>query len=217
MKDGKRNSKCISVLISGRGSNMQAIHQRCLDGAIDATVSHVISNNPQAAGLRYAEQHGITTTVVDHRKYDDKTAFDRALADSIDEHQPSLVALAGFMRVLSAEFTDRYPGRLINIHPSLLPRHRGLNTHRKVLAGGDRWHGCSVHFVSPALDGGPLIARSIVPVLPDDTPDSLSDRVLQKEHMLYSKIISGCLDGDYSCRGHSVFYRDMPLRYPHTF
>ena len=218
MKDGSNaTSKRITVLISGRGSNMQSIHQHCLNGSIEATLACVVSNNPQAIGLEYARQHGIATAVVDHREFSDRKAFDSALANTIDQHEPELIALAGFMRVLSSEFTDRYFGRLINIHPSLLPRHRGLNTHQKVIAEGNRWHGCSVHFVSAALDGGPLIARSIVPVLSDDTADTLSIKVLEREHMLYPKIISGCLRGEYICRNGSVFKNGNLLRYPLTF
>ena len=208
--------KRIAVLISGRGSNMQAIHRACLDGSINATIVNVLSNNPDAAGLEYAEQNDLTTTVVDHRDYTDKAAFDETLVNSIDPYQPDIVALAGFMRVLSAEFTNHYAGQLLNIHPSLLPRHRGLDTHHKALTCGDSWHGCSVHFVSPALDGGPLIARSIVPVLPGDTTERLADRVLKKEHILFPKIISGCLHGDFSCKNGSVIYHGARLRYPLT-
>jgi len=213
----QQTDKRVTVLISGRGSNMQAIHQACIDGSIEAIVVNVISNNPDAPGLAYAMQQGIATTVVDDKDFKSRATFDRSLASNIDQYKPDLIALAGFMRVLSAEFTDQYAGRLINIHPSLLPRHRGLNTHQKALTCGDRWHGCSVHFVSPALDGGPLIARSIVPVLPGDSADSLSNRVLEKEHALYPKIISSCLRDDYICKGGSVFYRGKPLRYPLTF
>lgn len=213
----KSTDKRISVLISGRGSNMQSIHQACVKGAINATVVNVVSNNPDAAGLTYAEQHGIATTIVDNKHYSDRNSFDQALAKSIDQYKPELVALAGFMRVLSPGFTVHYAGRLINIHPSLLPRHRGLHTHQKALTCGDRWHGCSVHFVSATLDGGPLIARSVVPVLASDTADSLSDRVLKKEHLLYPKVISGCLHGDYICKKGSVFCHGKPLRYPLTF
>lgn len=215
--DCGNNKKRLCILISGRGSNMQAIHQGCLSGALDATVASVISNNADAVGLRYAEQQGISTTIVDHRDFCDRLAFDQALAAEIDRCNPALIALAGFMRVLSAEFTNRYLGRLINIHPSLLPRHKGLNTHHKALACGDRWHGCSVHFVSATLDGGPLIARSIVPVLPTDTEESLSARVLTSEHKLYTTIISKCLRGDYVRSGNAVACQGTPLRYPPTY
>jgi len=195
---------------------MQAIHQSCASGSLPGSVVHVISNNPDAAGLTYARQHGISTDVVDHRLYKTRAAFDQALADTIDQHDPAIIALAGFMRVLSAEFTERYQGRLINIHPSLLPRYRGLNTHQKALANGDSWHGCSVHYVSSTLDGGPLIARSVVPVLTHDTPQSLAARVLEREHKLYPRALSMCLHGDCIQSGEITLYQGAPLRYPFT-
>ena len=206
----------IAVLLSGRGTNMQAIHQSCASGKLQGSVTSVISDTPDAAGLTYAEQHQIPTSVVDHRQHHSRADFDRALASVIDQYNPTIIALAGFMRVLSAEFTDHYQGRLINIHPSLLPRHRGLETHQKALASGDRWHGCSVHFVSPKLDGGPLIARSVVPVLSNDTSQTLAQRVLDKEHRLFSAVLSMCLQGDCSQAGDAVFYRGSALRYPLT-
>jgi len=218
MKDASRiTGKRICVLISGRGSNLQAIHHSCIDGTLKATIALVVSNNPHATGLEFAAQNNIATSGTNQKEYSDKNSFDRKLSDAIDEYDPALIALAGFMRVLSGEFANRYRGRLVNIHPSLQPRHKGRNTHRKALASGDRWHGCSVHYVSPTLDDGPLIARSIVPVLPDDTEDSLSDRVLAKEHLLYPKIISSCLRGDFVCRGEAVQFRGKSLRYPLTF
>lgn len=208
------SEKTITVLISGRGSNMQAIHRACVDGRIEAKVTRVVSDNPDAGGLEYAQQHGIATTVVEAGNYADRLAFDNALAAAIDEDMPTLIALAGFMRVLSGGFTDRYQGRLINIHPSLLPRHKGLHTHDRALASGDRWHGCSVHFVSASLDGGPLIARSVVPVLADDSADTLAERVLSKEHRLYPMVIAACLRGEIVCKGNAVLRHGVPLRYP---
>jgi phosphoribosylglycinamide formyltransferase-1 len=208
------SEKTITVLISGRGSNMQAIHRACVDDRIHAQVTRVVSDNPDAGGLEYAQQHGIATTVVEADDHPDRQSFDNALAAAIDEDGPTLVALAGFMRVLSAEFTDRYQGRLLNIHPSLLPRHKGLHTHERALSSGDRWHGCSVHFVSATLDGGPLIARSVVPVIAGDSADVLAERVLSKEHRLYPAVIAACLRGEIVCQGNAVLRHGVPLRYP---
>lgn len=195
---------------------MQAIHQHCLDGTIPATVAAVISNNPDSGALEYAVEHGLGSAAVNHKEFATRLAFENALAACINDYQPDLVALAGFMRVLSADFTNRYSGRLINIHPSLLPRHKGLNTHERVLMCGERWHGCSVHFVSPALDGGPLVARSVVPVLPDDNAERLANRVLQKEHVLYPRIIADFIQGDITCCDDIVLWQGTPLRYPPT-
>jgi phosphoribosylglycinamide formyltransferase-1 len=210
------STRRICVLVSGRGSNKQAIHKRCLDGTVPAKIAAVITNNPHAGALEYAAQHCIASAIVNHRDYANKASFELALTAKVNEYQPDLVALAGFMRVLTADFTDQYSGHLINIHPSLLPRYKGLNTHQRALAGGDRWHGCSVHFVSPALDGGPLIARAIVPVLANDTEVTLANRVLQKEHILYPQVIADILNGTITCRDDRVLRRGLALRYPET-
>ena len=215
-KSSAGGTRRICVLVSGRGSNMQAIHQRCADGTVPATVAAVITNNPQAGALAYAAEHDIDSAIVNHRDYADKLSFEAALAGKVAEYKPDLVALAGFMRVLTAEFTNQYTGRLINIHPSLLPRYKGLDTHQRALACGERWHGCSVHFVSPALDGGPLIARAIVPVLANDTEETLAKRVLAKEHILYPKVIADILSSHITCRGGVVLRHGTPLRYPET-
>lgn len=150
-----------------------------------AQICAVISNDPAAGGLATAAEHGIPTAVVDHRQYKQRADFDAALAQTIDSHQPDIVALAGFMRVLTEDFVNRYRGRLINIHPSLLPSFTGLHTHRQALDAGVRVHGCTVHFVTPQLDHGPIIIQAAVPVLPDDDENTLAARVLAEEHRIY--------------------------------
>lgn len=194
--------KNVVILISGRGSNMQAI----LADQPPAKVAAVISNVPSAAGLDIARQHGITARVVDHRDFADRIAFDKGLADEIDSWQPDLVVLAGFMRILSADFVRRYEHRLINIHPSLLPSFTGLHTHRRALAAGVKLHGCTVHFVTPELDSGPIIAQAAVPVFADDTEDTLAARVLEQEHRLYPQVVRWfCEDRiDPGCGGNVV-------------
>ena len=177
--------KKIVVLISGRGSNMRAI----LDARLPATVAAVISNEPAAAGLAIAHEHGIATCVVDHRACAGRAAFDAALAREIDALGPDLIAFAGFMRVLGDEFVDRYRGRLMNIHPSLLPAFAGLHTHRRALAAGVRVHGCTVHFVTRELDSGPIVIQAAVPVLEGDSEDALAARVLEQEHRIYPQAI----------------------------
>jgi phosphoribosylglycinamide formyltransferase 1 len=188
----------VVVLISGRGSNMQAI----LEAGIP--VSAVISNRADAGGLGIAARHGVATSVVEHRRYATREAFDAALAAEIDRHAPRLVVLAGFMRVLTAGFVARYAGRLVNIHPSLLPEFPGLDTHARALAAGVERHGCTVHFVTAALDHGPIIAQASVPVLPGDTADILAARVLREEHLLYPRAIRWFLDGDLVIEGGRV-------------
>lgn len=183
--------KRIVILISGRGSNMQAI----LEADLPVVIAAVISNKPTAKGLEIAAQHGVATAVVDHREYADRAAFDAALADKIDTFAPDLVVLAGFMRILTADFVNRYQGRLINIHPALLPAFPGLDTHEKALAEGVKIHGCTVHFVTPTVDHGPIVAQAAVPVLADDTPDSLAARVLEQEHLIYPQAIRWFAEG----------------------
>ena len=177
--------KKIVILISGRGSNMQAL----LAARLPVTIAAVISNEPTAAGLATAQRYGVATRVVAHRAHSDRTAFDTALAKEIDVFNPDLVVLAGFMRILTDDFVDRYRGRLINIHPSLMPAFSGLHTHRRALESGVKIHGCSVHFVTPELDHGPIVIQAAVPVLPDDNEDSLAARVLEQEHRIYPQAI----------------------------
>jgi phosphoribosylglycinamide formyltransferase-1 len=188
----------VVVLISGRGSNMQAILEAGLP------VSAVISNEANAAGLAVAARRGVANGVVEHRRYARREDFDAALAAEIDGHAPRLVALAGFMRVLTPGFVARYPGRLVNIHPSLLPEFPGLDTHARALAAGVKRHGCTVHFVTADLDHGPIIAQASVPVLLGDTPDTLAARVLQQEHQLYPRAIRWFLDDELVIEGDKV-------------
>lgn len=183
--------KRIVILISGRGSNMEAI----LDAHLPVQIAAVISNEPDAKGLVTAQSRHIPTAVVPHRAFADRETFDAVLAMEINRYQPDLIVLAGFMRVLTEEFVVRYPGRMINIHPSLLPSFPGLHTHRRALEAGVRLHGCSVHFVTPGLDSGPIIAQAAVPVLADDTEDTLAARVLTEEHRIYPQAVRWICDG----------------------
>ena len=160
-----------------------------LSAKLPAKICAVISNDPSAKGLVTAAAHGVATAVVDHRAYKQRAEFDAALATAIDAHQPDIVVLAGFMRVLTADFVNRYHGRLINIHPSLLPAFPGLHTHRQALDAGVRVHGCTVHFVTPQLDHGPIIIQAAVPVLPGDDEDTLAARVLAEEHRIYPQAV----------------------------
>jgi len=177
--------KRIVILISGRGSNMQAIVQQCAERRWPAKVVAVISNRPDAKGLAYARERGIETAVVDHKAYGTREAFDAALAAVVDACEPDLVVLAGFMRILGTAFVQRYEGRLLNIHPSLLPAFPGLYTHRRALDAGCKLVGATVHFVTPELDHGPIVLQSAVPVLPGDDEDALASRVLATEHVIY--------------------------------
>lgn len=177
--------KRIVILISGRGSNMQAIVERCAAEGWPARVVAVIANRPGAAGLAIAQAHGITTAVVDHQAYASRADFDAALAAAIDAHAPDLVILAGFMRILGADFVRHYEGRMLNIHPSLLPAFTGLDTHRRAIEAGCKLAGATVHFVTPALDHGPIVAQAVVPVRPDDSADTLAARVQARELFMY--------------------------------
>lgn len=198
--------KSIVILVSGRGSNMEAIVRAGVEGA---RISAVISNRADAKGLEFAAAHGIVTAVVDHKAFASREAFDGALAEAIDAHEPDLVVLAGFMRVLTDGFVRRYDGRLLNIHPSLLPSFPGLHTHRRALEAGVRVHGATVHFVTPALDCGPVVIQAVVPVLPNDHEDSLAARVLRQEHRIYPQAVRWFVDGRLSIspQGH-VLVRD---------
>jgi phosphoribosylglycinamide formyltransferase-1 len=180
--------KSLVILISGRGSNMQAMVEAGLP------VVAVISNRADAAGLDYAKGRGIDTAVVAHRDYKTREAFDAALAHAVDSFRPDLVVLAGFMRILTDGFVDRYRGRLINIHPSLLPAFPGLDTHAKAINAGVKLHGCTVHFVTPQLDHGPIVIQAAVPVLPDDDEAKLAARVLVQEHRVYPQAVRWFLE-----------------------
>jgi phosphoribosylglycinamide formyltransferase-1 len=175
----------IAILISGRGSNMQAFIDAQRSGELGADIALVVSNNPGAGGLERAEQAGIATACVNHREYDSREAFDQALVDCLSEHDIELVILAGFMRILTPVFITPFAGRLLNIHPSLLPKYPGLHTHQRALDAGDSEAGVTVHFVTPELDGGPPVIQAVVPVTEGDTADTLAARVLQQEHVIY--------------------------------
>ncbi len=197
--------KSVVILISGRGSNMRSI----VEAGLAADIRAVISNRPDAAGLDYARERGIATAVVDHKRYPDRDHFDRALATEIDRHAPDLVVLAGFMRILTPEFVDHYSGRMINIHPSLLPAFTGLHTHRRAIEAGCRVAGVTVHFVTGELDGGPIIAQAAVPVLAGDDENALAARVLKQEHVLYPQVVRWFVDGRLSLRdGRAVLTAD---------
>ncbi|MEZ5473405.1 MAG: phosphoribosylglycinamide formyltransferase [Steroidobacteraceae bacterium] len=203
----------IAVIISGRGTNMAAIVRAAQSGAIAADVAVVIADRA-AAGLELARLRGIATELVAARDFTNRAAFDAALAEAIDRSGARLIALAGFMRILTAGFVDRYRGRLVNIHPSLLPLHKGLHTHRQVLAAHDPRHGASVHFVTPDLDGGPVIAQAALDVLPDDTESTLSVRVQRLEHMLYPRVCGWLASGRVTLDGDRVVFDGKRLDQP---
>ena len=187
--------KRIVILLSGRGSNMQAIVERCAEEGWNARVVGVASNRPGAAGLAWAAERGIATAALDHREHASREAFDAELARVIDLWAPDLVVLAGFMRILGNDFVRRLEGRLLNIHPSLLPAFAGLHTHRRAIEAGCKLAGATVHFVTPELDHGPIVAQAVVPVLPGDDEQSLSDRVLVQEHRIYPLAVRWFVEG----------------------
>jgi len=181
--------KSVVVLISGSGSNLQAILDNCASGYIAGRVTAVISNKANAYGLERARLANVPALVLDHKNYPDRLSYDKALMALIDEQQPDLLVLAGFMRILTAEFVAHYQGRLLNIHPSLLPKYQGLNTHQRALDAGDTVHGCSVHFVTAELDGGPVVLQAKVPVFPEDDAASVAERVHEQEHRIYPLVV----------------------------
>ena len=201
----------IVVLISGSGSNLQAIIDQIHQGRIPGRIVSVISNRPGVKGLERAQQHGISTQVIDHTQYDNRETFDLAMMAHIDACQPDLIVLAGFMRVLTTTFVDHYQGRLLNIHPSLLPKYKGLNTHARAIEAGDSEHGCSVHFVSSELDSGAIIAQAAVPIEANDTADSLSKKVQTQEHRLYPACVGLFCHGLLKWTPEGVLYKDAPL------
>jgi len=192
--------KRIVILISGRGSNLQSI----LDAKLDAQIAAVISNNPAARGIDIARSAGVGTAVIDHRAFPDRASFEAVLADKVDSYRPDLLVLAGFMRILTEGFIKRFRNRIMNIHPSLLPAFPGVDTHRRALHEGVRIHGCTVHFVTPDLDHGPIVVQAAVPVLPGDDEDRLAARVLEQEHRIYPEAIRWYLDGSLRFDGNRV-------------
>ncbi len=207
-----KRSLRIAVLISGGGSNLQSIIDNCSGGAIDAEVVAVISNCPGAYGLHRAEKAGIPCNTLDHRQFDTRDDFDAALQVLIDRYEPDLVVQAGFMRILTAKFVDHYAGRILNVHPSLLPDLPGLDTHQRALDKGYRHHGASIHFVTAELDSGPLVLQAKVDIKPDDTTESLAARVLLEEHRIYPKAIGWFAAGRLRSDGKTAWLDDRPIR-----
>jgi phosphoribosylglycinamide formyltransferase 1 len=202
------------IVISGRGSNMLAIAAACAAGRIAARVVRVVADRESAAGVAAARAQGLSADVIPYRAFADRAAFESALAADIDRHGTPLIVLAGFMRILTPAFTRRYPGRMLNIHPSLLPAYTGLHTHQRAIDAGDRRHGVTVHYVTEELDGGPLLRQARVPVLPGDTADSLSARVHQQEHMIYPEVIGWIAGGRLQWRDGAPWLDGQPLRMP---
>lgn len=202
------------VLISGRGSNLQAILDQAVSGELPVEVAAVVSNRPGVHGLERARQAGVPALELDHKNFADRPEFEAALIETIDHRHPDLVVLAGFMRVLTAGFTEHYRGRLLNIHPSLLPKFRGLHTHERAIAAGETEHGASIHFVTAELDGGPVIVQARVPVLPGDDSDALAARVLEQEHRLYPLAIRWFAEQRLRLEGEQVWFDGQPLVEP---
>ncbi|MEJ1966624.1 MAG: phosphoribosylglycinamide formyltransferase [Gammaproteobacteria bacterium] len=204
----------LAILISGRGSNMEAVARACRDERINAAVSVVISDRDGAGGLAVARELGIATAVVAWKSFADRAAFERALGDEIEAHRAEIIVLAGFMRVLSPEFANRYAGRLINIHPALLPKYRGLHTHTRVLEAGDAEHGASVHFATAELDGGPVVLQSRIAVRPAEKENDLAARVLATEHVILPKVIGWLAEGRLAWRDGKGWLDAQPLETP---
>lgn len=211
MRSEKAEPARIVVLVSGSGSNMEAIAKSCAKKQIDGEIVAVISNRPEVMGLQRAKELNIETDVVDHTEYATREEFDVHLIRAIDEYSPDLVVLAGFMRILTADFVRRYKGRLLNIHPSLLPKYRGLNTHHRALEAGDKEHGATVHFVTDDLDGGANLIQAIVPVLDDDDEGTLRSRVQIQEHVIYPIAIKWFVEGRISINKGDAYFDGKEL------
>jgi phosphoribosylglycinamide formyltransferase-1 len=201
----------VVVLISGSGSNLQALIDSVAHDGNPARIAAVICNRADAYGLERAKLAGIDTELLDHKQFDGREAFDAALIQAIDAHQPDLVVLAGFMRILTPGFVQHYAGRLLNIHPSLLPKHKGLHTHQRAIEAGDSEHGCSVHFVTEELDGGPLVVQAVLPVMADDTAESLARRVHQQEHQIYPLAVRWFAEGRLRLGAQGAMLDGQPL------
>lgn len=195
-----------AILISGRGSNMAALLDATADPAFPAEIVLVLSNRPGAGGLARAEQAGVPTLVIDHKQFDGRPAFDAALDAALEAAGVELVVLAGFMRLLTAEFTGKWLGRMVNIHPSLLPSFKGVHVHEQALAGGVRFSGCTVHFVTADMDAGPIIGQAVVPVVPGESPDDLAARTLSAEHRLYPAAVALVATGEARLEGGRTVY-----------
>lgn len=201
----------VVVLISGNGSNLQAIIDKIAIDKIPAQVVAVISNRADAYGLTRAQNAGIPVEVINHSNHEDRTAFDESLQETIDAYQAELVVLAGFMRILTDDFVNHYAGRMINIHPSLLPKYQGLNTHRRVLEAGEKEHGASVHFVTPELDSGPVILQAKVAVEENDTEQTLAQRVHEVEHVIYPQAVKWFAEQHLGLEGDTVLFDNKPM------
>ena len=204
----------VVVLISGGGSNLQSLIDAVNAGKMPACIVAVISNKADAFGLQRASQAGIATEVLDHRAFDSREAFDQALQASIDSYAPDLVVLAGFMRILTPDFVRHYTGRMLNIHPSLLPLYKGIRTHQRALDDKAKEHGVSVHFVTAELDGGPVVMQAKVPVLPSDTAETLAQRVLTQEHIIYPRVVKWFVEGRLKLEGNQLMLDGDVLKRP---
>jgi len=196
--------KRTAILISGRGSNMRSLVDAARDASYPAEIMLVLSNRPEAGGLSFAKEAGIATAAVDHKIYAGREEFEGSVQVLLDLHRIELICLAGFMRMLTPVFVNAWSGRLLNIHPALLPSYRGLHTHQRALDDGVKIHGCTVHFVAPAMDEGPIIAQAAVPVLDNDTAETLAARVLEQEHVIYPKALALIAGGHYRIEGNRV-------------
>ena len=201
----------LCVLISGNGSNLQAIIDDIEAGRLHATITAVISNRPNAYGLTRAENAGIKAITLDHHTFDDRDAYDKALRAQIEQLDVDCIVLAGFMRILTPEFVNSFSGKLLNIHPSLLPKYKGLNTHQRAIDSGDEEHGVSVHFVTPELDGGPVIIQSRVPVFEDDVPSDLAERVQEQERRIYPLVLRWFSEGRLKMQNNKAILDDKTL------
>ena len=202
------------VLISGNGSNLQAIIDRIEQKRLDARIAAVISNRPDARGLERARRHGIEAVALDHKLFDSREAFDRKLRQTIEHYRPDLVVLAGYMRILSPELIHAFEGRMLNIHPSLLPKYPGLHTHRRALESGDREHGASIHVVTPELDAGPVLLQGRFPVEQDDDIESLQQKTHRLEHRMYPQVLQWIAEGRLQPDAQQPLFDGQPLRQP---
>lgn len=185
-----KERKRVTVLFSGRGSNMETLIKASLTDDYPAVITNAITNRPNAGGIKIAENYDIETSVFDHKQYETREAHEEALRGELEKQNPDIIVLAGYMRIFTESFVEYFQGKMLNIHPSLLPKYKGVDTHKRAIDAGDIIHGCSVHFVEASLDGGPVIAQASVPIKENDTPDTLSDRVLVQEHLIYPKALA---------------------------
>ncbi len=201
----------LGVMISGSGTNLQALIDACRQSDYPAQISVVISNRPNAKGLERAKEAGIDAVCIDHTGYDDRASFEDAIHNCLKEHDVELVCLAGFMRILNAEFVNRWKDRMINIHPSLLPSYKGLHTHARAIEDGVRFGGCTIHFVRPEMDDGPIIMQAAVPISEDETKDSLATKILQYEHEMYPAAVRLIAEGKVRVSARKCVFKDVDL------